>query len=103
MSLNLKNGLKGFHTGAYRGARHAAERTGGKAVEFDDVSEGIRDAIRRLRSRYILYYARPSGKPGEERSIRVELAGPAGNLHKKAVIRSLDGHVMPTVPGNAAR
>jgi len=83
LSLNLKNGLKEFHTGAYRGARYAAERTGGEAVEFDDVSEGIRDAIRRLRSGYILYYALPSGKPGEERSIRVELAGPAGNLHKK--------------------
>jgi hypothetical protein len=103
LSLKLKNGLKEFHTGAYRGARYAAERTGGEAVEFADVSEDIRDAIRRLRLGYILYYALRSGKPGEERSIRVELAGPAGNLHKKAVIRSRDGYVMPTVPGNAAR
>jgi hypothetical protein len=60
-----------FHRGeiAYsippnRGARCAAEQTGGDVLKTEDAADGLREMMGRLRTRYSLYYALPQGKPG---------------------------------------
>jgi VWFA-related protein len=104
VSLNVTSGLKVFYFGpAFRGTRFAADRTGGDRVDFDDAPEAIGDAIRRLRSRYSLYYALPPGEPGEEHKIRVELTPDAGKRHKDAVVRARTGYVVPFGSDDANR
>ena len=88
INLGLKSGFKEFHAGRFRGIRFAADQTGGEAVDFDDAPDGLREAIRRLRSRYSLFYTPPAGKPGEERKIRVELTPNVAKGNKNAVVRS---------------
>jgi hypothetical protein len=102
ISLGLKSDFKEVHTGTFRGIRFAANQTGGEAVDFDDASEGLRDAIRRLRSRYSLFYAPLGGKPGEERKIRVELTPVAAKGHKNAVLRARSGYVVPPIENRVA-
>ena len=79
----------------YRGARYAANKTGGDILKTGDAAEGLREMIRRLRTRYSLYYALPQGGPGEERKIRVQLASDAAKRHPRAVVRARTGYVVP--------
>jgi VWFA-related protein len=80
----------------YRGARYAAAQTGGDTIDNADAGEGLRETMRRLRSRYSLYYAMPEGKPGEERKVRVELTPEAARSHPGAVVRARGGYVVPS-------
>lgn len=79
----------------YRGARYAAEQTGGDVLKTDDAAEGLREMMHRLRTRYSLYYASPSGKAGKERKIRVQLAPDAAKRYPRAVVRARTGYVVP--------
>jgi hypothetical protein len=60
-----------------------AESTGCEMMSSNSPEEGFADMIRRLRSRYVLYYPMPKAAPGEHRDVEVELArdarGRAGN------------------------
>jgi hypothetical protein len=79
----------------YRGARYAADKTGGDILKTDDAAEGLREMMHRLRTRYSLYYALPQGGSGEERKIRVQLASDAAKRHPRAVVRARTGYVVP--------
>ncbi len=80
----------------YRGARYAAEKTGGDILKTEDAAEGLREMLHRLRTRCSLYYALPTqGTPGEERKIRVQLSPAAAKLHPRAVVRARTGYVVP--------
>lgn len=79
----------------YRGARYAAEQTGGDALKTEDAADGLREMMRRLRTRYSLYYALPPGKPRAERQIRVQLSSDAAKRHPHAVVRERTGYVVP--------
>jgi Ca-activated chloride channel family protein len=50
------------------------EQTGGATIPAgNDPGGAFVESLRRLRRRYTLYYAMPSGSPGTERTIRVEV------------------------------
>jgi hypothetical protein len=91
------------HTGAVdvwigppnRGAGYVAGQTGGDIVNSADAPEGLRESIHRLRSRYSIYYALPTAKPGEERKIRLQLTGEAAKRYPRATIRARTGYVVP--------
>jgi Ca-activated chloride channel homolog len=79
----------------YRGARYAADQTGGDILKTDDAAEGLREMMHRLRTRYSLYYALPPGRSGEERKIRVQLAPDAAKRYPRAVVRARTGYAVP--------
>jgi len=72
-----------------------ADDTGGDDVKFKDAAEGLREMIRRLRLRYSLAYAMPSGAPGEQREIRVRLATRVAKRYGKAQLRARTGYFIP--------
>jgi VWFA-related protein len=72
-----------------------AERTGGDAVKVDDPGGALREMIQRLRVRYSLHYEMPQAKPGEHRSIEVELSPDARRRYPGAGIRARSGYVVP--------
>jgi hypothetical protein len=51
--------------------------------------------IQRLRLRYSLHYEMPRAKPGEQRSIKVELSPDARRRYRSASIRARSGYVVP--------
>ncbi len=77
----------------YRGARYAADQTGGDTLETGEAAGGLQEMIRRLRSRYSLYYSMPEGKPGEWRRIRVQLTKQAAKRYLGATVRARTGYV----------
>jgi VWFA-related protein len=72
-----------------------AHNTGGDDVKFKDAAEGLREMVRRLRLRYSLAYAMPSGKPGEQREIRVRLAPGVATRYPNAQLRARTGYIVP--------
>src|SRR5262245_9633150 len=56
------------------GVGGVAEKTGGDMVRGGDPGSSFRDAMRRIRTRYSLYYPMPEAKPGELRSVTVQLS-----------------------------
>ncbi len=80
------------------GMKGIAEKTGGDFVHSEDPGTAFTDAMRRIRSRYALYYALPKTKPGTARKIRVELMPEAAKEHPKARIRARTGYIVPTQP-----
>jgi VWFA-related protein len=86
----------GFSIGPpHRGARYAAAQTGGDTLNATDPADGLQEMIHRLRLRYSLYYALPSGKPGQEHTIKVELTPDAQKLYPHATVRARTGYVSP--------
>jgi Ca-activated chloride channel family protein len=79
----------------HRGARYAAEETGGDTLSSGDAVEGIREIIRRLRLRSSLDYAMPPGKAGEERKISVKLTPEAAKRYPRAQVRAKRGYIVP--------
>ena len=70
------------------GIEGIADRIGGDLIYSDELSTSLPEAIRRLRSRYSLYYRLPPAAPGRDRSIRVELSGEAAQRFPGAQIRA---------------
>jgi len=83
-NLLLQAGMKGI-----------AQKTGGDAVRAEDPASAFRDAMRRIRTRYSLYYPLPQAKPGTKRLIRVELSPQAAKQYPKARVRARTGYIVP--------
>jgi uncharacterized protein (DUF58 family) len=77
------------------GIREIVQKTGGDSIATADAGEGLVEMIRRLRSRYSLYYSMPQGKPGSERKVKVELTPQVMREHPGAVVRARTGYVVP--------
>jgi len=77
------------------GMKGIAEKTGGDAISAEDAGAAFQESMRRIRTRYSLYYEQPAAKPGSTRSIRVELAGELSRQHPKARVRARRGYVVP--------
>lgn len=77
------------------GMKGIAEKTGGDAIRTADPGSAFQDMMRRIRSRYSLYYAMPPGKPGASRAIRVELAEEARGRFPKSRVRARHGYRIP--------
>jgi hypothetical protein len=71
------------------------EETGGDLVKGHDPGPDFEEMIRRLRLRYMLVYALPKGKPGQQRTIKVELSEDAKKQNPKARVRARDGYYFP--------
>jgi VWFA-related protein len=73
-----------------------AEKTGGEMIDAGDrTADEFRTLVDRLRRRYLLYYAMPKGRPGEEREIEVELSDDAARGHAGARVRARTGYIVP--------
>lgn len=79
----------------HRGARYAAEVTGGDTLNSNDAVEGLREIIRRLRLRYSFEYAMSQGTPGEERKIQVKLVPTTAKRYPRAQLRARRGYIVP--------
>ena len=77
------------------GMRGIADKTGGDFIHSDDPGTAFRDAMRRIRSRYGIYYALPQAKPGAMRTVHVELKADAAKRYPKARVRARTGYVVP--------
>ena len=70
-----------------------AEATGGEAVKAEKAAAFFPEMIERIRDRYTLAYHEPEGaKPGEFRSIGVDLTPAARAAHPNAVLRARSGY-----------
>ena len=84
-----------FMIAARAGMKGIAEKTGGDAINGSVPGTAFQESMRRIRSRYSLYYAPPEGKPGSMRTIHVQLTGEAATQHPKARVRARTGYVVP--------
>ena len=84
LSIFLREGITGV-----------ADRTGGEVIKADDPSHALRDAMRRIRLRYSLYYAMPEGKPGEQRKVKVELSPDALRRYPAGRVLARKGYLIP--------
>jgi VWFA-related protein len=72
-----------------------AAKTGGETVDADDPGHTFREMLRRIRRRYSIYYAMPSGKPGASRRVAVDLS-PQGRIrYADAQVLARKGYVIP--------
>ncbi len=70
-----------------------AQQTGGEAVATNKPKDNLAEMLGRLRERYLLVYAAPSGLPLHSfRRIRVELSPTARRNHPRATVRARDGY-----------
>jgi VWFA-related protein len=77
------------------GMEGVAEKTGGDTIKADDPGDAFRDAMRRIRLRYSLYYAMPPGRPGEQRQVKVELSADALSRYPAGRVRARKGYLVP--------
>jgi hypothetical protein len=82
------------------GMKGVADKTGGDAIRSGDAGAAFQDMMRRIRSRYSLYYRMPEGKAGQPRTIRVELSADAGARFPKAHVRARRGYIVPKDAAN---
>ena len=82
-NLAMQAGMKGI-----------AEKTGGDTLIASEPGTAIQEAMRRIRTRYSLYYALPEARPGATRAVRVELARDAANRFPKSRLRARTGYVV---------
>ncbi len=85
LTLLLQEGMEGV-----------AEKTGGDTIKAGEPGEAFREAMRRIRLRYSLYYAVPPSKPGEQRRVQVELTADALSRYPGARVRARKGYVAPS-------
>jgi VWFA-related protein len=86
----------GGYNPVYDDIHPVADQTGGVLINVEE-SPGatFRDMVRRLRSRYSLAYALPAGKPGELRTIRVDLSDPARKRYPQVRVVARKGYRYP--------
>jgi Ca-activated chloride channel homolog len=77
------------------GVKGITEKTGGDFLHSADPAQAFQDAMHRIRVRYSLYYDLPMAKPGQRRSIRVELTSQAQKRYPKAHVRARTGYFVP--------
>ena len=90
-NLAMQAGMKGI-----------AEKTGGDSLTANEPGSAFAEAMRRIRTRYSLYYALPEAKPGATRTIRVELTAAAAQRSPKSRVRARSGYVVPYPAKSAA-
>jgi VWFA-related protein len=91
-------GMGGPHTQS-AGTAEIARRSGGDTVPVDD-AYALENTLARLRQRYALHFYLPQGvKPGEQRSIEVELADAARRRYPDAELRYRREYMAPAGPG----
>jgi VWFA-related protein len=71
------------------------QETGGDLIKGRDPGPDFEEMIRRLRLRYMIVYALPKGKPGEQRKIKIELSAEARKKNPQARVRARDGYYLP--------
>jgi VWFA-related protein len=82
-----------------QGMNGIVEKTGGTIVEVQDTpGSAFTDMMRRLRNRYVLYYAMPKGNSGDTRNVRVELSREARARYPDARVRARRGYHIPGGP-----
>jgi VWFA-related protein len=84
-----------YMIGLQAGVKGIAAKTGGDFIHASDSGAAFQESMRRIRSRYSLYYGMPEAKPGSRRSIKVELAADAARRNPKAKVRARLGYVVP--------
>ncbi len=77
------------------GVKGIAEKTGGDFIESNNPSSAFPESMRRIRTRYTIYYAMPPGKPGTHKAIKVELTAAAAAANPKAKVRARTGYIIP--------
>ncbi len=77
------------------GMKGIAEKTGGDAIESNSPSQAFSQMMHRIRTRYSLYYRMPKGKPGQTRTVKLELTSSAQQRFPEARIRARHGYVVP--------
>jgi VWFA-related protein len=77
------------------GMKGIAEKTGGDMISGGDPAANFQESMRRIRTRYSLYYAQPEANSGTMRSIRIELADDAAKKHPRARVRGRTGYRVP--------
>lgn len=82
------------------GMNKVAEQTGGDVLATDNPGPAFAEVIKRIRSRYSLYYSMPEGTPGERRDIKVQLTSTAAGKNFGAAVKARKGYVIPS-PGGA--
>jgi VWFA-related protein len=80
------------------GMESVAEKTGGDSIKADDPGDAFREAMRRIRLRYSLYYAMPPGNPGDQRKVQVTLSAEAMRRYPYANVRARKGYLVPSAP-----
>jgi VWFA-related protein len=84
-NLAMQAGMKGI-----------AEKTGGDSLTANEPGTAFAEAMRRIRTRYSLYYAPPAqAKPGATRAIHVDLTPDAARRCPKSRVRARTGYVVP--------
>ncbi len=79
----------------HEGMEGVAEKTGGDTIKAGDPGDAFREAMRRIRLRYSLYYAVPQSKPGEQRRVEVQLTAEALSRNPGARVRARKGYMAP--------
>jgi hypothetical protein len=77
------------------GVKGITEKTGGDFIRSEDGGSAFQEAMRRIRSRYSLYYPLPQAKPGTTRKVHVELTPEAAKRYPKARVQARTGYVVP--------
>lgn len=72
-----------------------AEESGGDLIESEDPGDAFERMVRRIRSRYSIYYEMPQGRPGEFRKVEVALQGDARRRYPDARVRARKGYRLP--------
>lgn len=70
------------------GIEGLVEKTGGDIIYSDQIAMSFPEMIRRLRSRYSLYYRIPENEAPRERTVRIELSQAALSRFPRAHIRA---------------
>jgi VWFA-related protein len=89
-TLLLRAGIEGI-----------AAKTGGDSVPAGEDRTAFGEAVRRIRTRYSLFYPLPAGKPKEERKIRVKLSPEAAKQFPGASVKARSGYVAPDLDEGA--
>ena len=73
-----------------------AEQTGGEVVNASDPGPALQEMLRRMRKRYTLFYATPPGKPGQLRTVTVDLSEEARKQHLRGNVLARKGYRRPS-------
>jgi hypothetical protein len=78
------------------GIKGITEKTGGDFIHAGDPGSDFQESMRRIRTRYTLYYAVPEGaKPGSVRTIHTALSPEAAKRYPGARVRARTGYTVP--------
>jgi VWFA-related protein len=77
------------------GVAPIVQKTGGDFIYSGDATSALVEAMRRIRTRYSLYYALPKAHEGQKRPIRVELTRGVSAKYPKVRVRARTTYIVP--------